>query len=631
MKTQLLTLALIFCFCFSSFAQEKSHTGKFSGIFQAPLFLSTDQTDLSKTQLNLVFQSIYAKQKSNIRNTRELKKLKMIQKWNDIQHHNFGETGNKTTAVNPTIGTNFKGNELKTWTPTDNSIAVSNDGIIVSCINYGVNYYKTDGTPLLVDFTWNDFVNNALLNQAKYDPRVLYDNLHDRFIIVLLHGFSSTTSKILVCFSKTNNPTDGWHIYQLNGNPYNDTTWSDYPTIGINNDELFINCNRFGDAPLYKWKETYIYQIGLAEGYAGNSINYGLWNQIFTPDNQDGITLYPASHGMGDTMQQKMYFVQLMPDAGNAVYLYTIDGKLGSPNLTLSNTSFAVPPFEVCANALQKDPTTGNLDSLSTGNAWTQNAFYTQNTVHYVQCVDNGTGWCGISYGRILLDSLKAEVTTYSIPGTDLSYPAIASIGFLNTDKGVAIAYVQSDSNITPQCGVISVDDAMTWSNLQTVKTGDTVVNILYPPSYPVMPERWGDYTGICRKYNSTIPEAWMAAAYGANTPPRNASYGTWIAQIISNEPLSTITNQKNDDKFVLYPNPVKEIINIEFENKIPGNVSVKIIDINGREVLSIFNDYLLQSINRISFNKIALPVGNYIVLGMRENQVLFREKMIVK
>ncbi|MCC7030324.1 MAG: T9SS type A sorting domain-containing protein [Chitinophagaceae bacterium] len=555
----------------------------------------------------------------------------MQQKLVSIGNNAGGTQQFKTTASNPTIGTNFKGNELKTWTPTDNSIAISNGGIIVSCVNYGVEYHQDNGTPILQNHTWTDFVNNALLNQAKFDPRVLYDNQHDRFIIVLLHGFSSTTSKILVCFSKTNNPVDGWNIYQLSGNPYQDSAWSDYPTIGISDDDLFINCNKFGDAPNYDFKKTYIYQVSLNEGYAGTSLQYGMWNNIYTPDNNDGLTLYPASQGMGQSMSEKMYFVQMMPDSGSQVYLYEINGKLSSPNKTFTAFQYPIPHFEVCANALQKDPTSGNLDSLSTGSAWTQNAFYLNRTVHFTNGVDMGNGWCGIQYGRIYLDSNKAVVTQYGDQGTDLAYSAVAAFGHDSTDQGVAIAYVQSDSNITPQCGVISVDNAMTWSSLQVVKPGDTVVNILYPPAYAVQPERWGDYTGICRKFNGLQPEVWLGAAYGANTPPRLASYGTWIAQILSNEPSTTVQLQQEDAKLSVYPNPAVDLFTLEFENQTPGIVTAGLYDATGKLMKALFNDYLRLSKNKITFNKLALPSGIYYIMISNQSGAILHQKLVIK
>ncbi|HOZ52463.1 MAG TPA: hypothetical protein PLU17_11430, partial [Chitinophagaceae bacterium] len=352
------------------FAQDikKINTGKFTGPFTLPLSSSTSRDDIGKPSWDILFQSLPNEEIEHLFHTEELKKIKMAQKLKSISS---GTSSNKTAGAAPTIGVNFKGNELKSWTPTDNSIAVSNGGQIVSCVNYGIEYYDTTGGAFIVSQTWNAFVNDTTLKSGKFDPRVLYDKLHDRFILVLLHGFSSTKSKILTFFSKTNNPLDGWYLYQLPGNPYNDTTWTDFPTIGVNNDELFINGNRFGDAPTYNWKETYIYQIGLTEGYAGLPLNYGLWNGIFTPDSLDGITLYPAANGLGDSMNEKMYFVQLMPDSGSHVYLYEINGLQSSATKTLTASQFAIPHYEVCANAFQKDPFTGFVDSLSTGSAWT--------------------------------------------------------------------------------------------------------------------------------------------------------------------------------------------------------------------------------------------------------------------
>jgi hypothetical protein len=296
----------------------------------------------------------------------------------------------------------------------------------------------------------------------------------------------------------------------------------------------------------------------------------------------------------------------------------------------MTASQYAIPHYEVCANAFQKDPTTNNIDSLYTGSAWTQNAFSVHNTIHFTYCADILNGWCGIQYGRIYLDSNRADVISYGQAGTDLSYPAVTSFGYDSTDQSAVIAYVQSDSTMTPQCGVISVDKAMTWSSLQTVKTGDTVVNILYPPSYATTPERWGDYTGICRKFNSSIPQAWMAAAYGANTPPRNASFGTWIAQIITSEPLS-ISNTSEKQHAILFPNPASEQFTIEFENEKIGKVRIELLNASGQVVKVLFDDILRVSRNQISFNQLMLNTGLYTIKVSRNNQIIASEKLMIK
>lgn len=599
-------------------AQQKTviSTGIYSGPFTMPKLVSSSEIEMHKPMWHISFQSMPNEAEEDIFHLEELKKLKMSQKMKSIENGNTMPSFKKTRASNPTIGVNFNGNALNSFTPNDNSIAVSNGGKIVSCINEGIAYYDTLGNTLMSQITWTDFVNDASLNQGKYDPRVIYDKLNDRFIVVLLHGYSSSTTKVLVSFSKTNNPLDGWNNYALSGNPYNDTTWTDYPTIGISDSDLFINGNRFGDAPTYNWKETYIYQIGLADGYAGTALNFGLWHQIQTPDGNDGITLYPASHGAGEAMPSKMYFVQLMPDSGSHVYLYELNGSLNAASKTLTASQYAIPHFETCANALEKDPTTGAIDSLSTGAAWTANAFYNNKVVHFSFCADIASGWCGVHYGRIFLDSNKATVTNYGQAGTDLCYPAIAYFGYDSSDQSAILAYERSDTLTLPETGILSIDNAMTWSNMQTVKAGDTSVNILYPPSPPFfMPERWGDYTGMCRKYNSQIPQAWMAGGFGANALRKN-SYGTWIAQIITNEvqPNAVIDINNQKAKAILYPNPAVDFFNLEFYNEKAGHISIDIFDMQGRLIKNLLNDFLGASNNQISFNKLMLPAGNYLL-----------------
>lgn len=600
-----------------------THTGKYSGVYTQPLFLSTSSSDLKKPQLHYSFESLYQKSKSRLFQVAKLKDAKMTQKVESLTE-NERFVASKLTISNPLVRSSFKGNELKSWTPTDNSIAISKGGIIVSCVNYGIEYYNSDGTPLLSNATWSDFVNNNLLDQAKYDPRVIYDNKNDRFVVVLLHGFSSATSKILVGFSKSNNPLEGWNIYQMSGSPFSDTSWSDYPNIGLNDKDLFISLNRFGDAPDYKWKKTYMYQIGLNEGYNGQSLNYGLWNDIYTPKGEDAITLVAANEGLGNRLTNKMYFVQLMPDSGSYVYLYKLADTLGNPP-TLSVAQYAVPHYEVCANAFEKNPSTGGIDSLSSSIAWAQNAFYLNGVVHYTHSADMGTGWCGISYGRIDINAGKADVTMYGGQGTDLCYPAVASFGEDSNSHEAMIAYLQSDISMTPQCGVIGVDKEMKWSAPRVIKTGDTMVNILYPPDYAIQPERWGDYTGICRRYNTTFPEVWTGAAYGANTPPRMASYGTWIAELVK------YPSDRPNAEVQVYPNPMTEMFTLEFDNEMAGRITVQMFDVAGKLVYKLFDDQLKTSRNRLSFNALALPKGMYFIKVSRNGKALFSKKLTVR
>lgn len=610
-------------------AQQKQP--EFHGVFTAPLYKTIQQDDMKQPEWHVGFEFLYKKGKSDIFNT---KALKQAQTANKMASPYFSQlvAPKKTRTQNPVLGINFKGNELKSWTPTDNSMAISNDGKIVSCINYSIEYYDTAGNNFLSNQTWDGFFNDPNLSQAKFDPRVIYDPKHDRFVLVLLHGFSSSTSKVLICFSKTNDPVDGWNVYQLSGNPLQDTSWTDYPLIGLNDDELFITGNRYGDPPAYPWHGAYVYQIDLQSGYSGNSLMFGIWNNIYGPDNEDGFSLYPASQGQGKNMTDMMYFAHLRPDSGSHVYIYKISGKLNSTNKSMVASMYSIPHYDVCGNAFEKDPTNGTIDSLSTASAMVQNAYYNNNNIHFVFSADILNGWCGIYYGRVKLDSNKCVIKTYGAPGTDMSYPAVASFGYDTLDQSSVIAFLRSDANITPECDVVGVDHKQVFSDYYTVKHGDTAVNILYPPAYPIMPERWGDYTGIARRYSADSAEVWMAAAYGANTPPRLASYGTWIAQLKNtNLAVGLPQTTKQPSAVAVYPNPVRDMFTIEFEATQHAWVEVDLIDSRGALVRRLFADHIPESRCRLNFNKLVLTTGTYFV-SVKEDGVLMKtEKLSIE
>jgi Secretion system C-terminal sorting domain len=610
-------------------AQEKKPI--FKGIYTQDKYKTISTESMKGNNWNVNFEFMYKKSKTDIFQTKQFKQLQTQKKLAAITDNTNTTAEKKYRTLAPTVGTNFKGNELKSWTPTDNTVAISNSGYIVSCVNWGIEFYDTAANVLLFNQTWDGFINDSTLAQPKFDPRVIYDNKNNRFILVLLHGFSSTTNKIVICFSKTDNPMDGWNVYRLSGNPYNDTAWTDYPVIGLNDDDLFISGNRFGDPPSYSWKGAYIYQVSMANGYAGTPIQFGIWNNIYAPDGEEAFTIYPASQGLGKSLVEKMYFVHLRPDTGSKVYVYELTGKLQSPVKTFTAKQFNIPHYDVCGNAFEKDPTTGNIDSLSTASAMVQNAYYNNKMIHFTFSADISNGWCGLHYGRVKLDSNKAVVKAYGLVGTDMSYPAVAAFGRDTNDQSAVIAFLRSDSTITPECDVIGVDHKMVFSTHSTVKLGDTVVNILYPPAYPIMPERWGDYTGIARKYDKDTPEVWMAGAYGANTLPRRASYGTWIAQLKNeNAPLSLAHTDKGTSNMNLYPNPITDMFTIEFEAKQHAQILVALYDVQGKKIKTLFDDHIPESRCRLSFNKLMLPNGLYYVQVVENNVMVQNQKLLV-
>ena len=522
---------------------------------------------------------------------------------------------NKTTGATPVIGNSFRGNDLNSFTPSDNDIAISNDGIIVSVINQNIEVYAANGSQLLGFARWNDFIDYSTLNRGKFDPKVLYDPYHDRFVTLILHAPADTTNtSIIIAFSKTNDPLQGWHMYNLTGNPIMNGGWTDYASIGINEFELFLNANLFERAPNFSYLGTYIQQIDLASAYAGAPLQSKLWSGF---DRTKFITIKPAPDGqLRETGNRNMRFVMLNPGQDSLVYSFNITDTMNASSLTIDSASYEIPYYSACAQGYIKDQNSGFIDSISTGSAWAMRAFTLDNNIHFTFS-SNQNGDCGVNYGRINLGTQSANYTTYSEPGTNLAYPCIASIGYNEQDKNTAMVYVRSDTNILPEVCVITIDDAMIWSSAQTVKQGDTIIDILGAPGNPNGTERWGDYSGIARKYNATTPpEAWLFGAYAANTSGRFNSWANWIAQIKSADfPVSVSQTDKNSKHNAsIYPNPAISNYTVSFELEKKSDVSLIIYNMNGSTVKTLYQGKLPKSRNEFVFNRNALPNGQYFI-----------------
>jgi len=324
-------------------------------------------------------------------------------------------------VVTPLLGQNMEGNWSVVGTPPDNTMAISNGGFIVSANNDGVEYHNAAGQFLYVDF-WANFINDPSLTGMIYDPKVIYDSQADRFVMVVLHGSTAATSKVLVCFSKTNNPLTGggWWIYNLSGNPLNNNCWWDYPNLGVSNNEIYVTGNLFTSGN-NTFNQAVVYQISKAQGYAGGTINFDTWSG-FSSTPFAAFTLVPASFGQQGNFGPGIYFVSNAAGGNNKIRLWHLTNDLGS-NPQFNTVSVNTTAYSPAAPGLQA----GTADQLDNGDCRIQNAFFLNGIIHFTFCSDAGSGWNGINYNRLTVaNNTNTSVMLGQVGTADLCYPAVA-------------------------------------------------------------------------------------------------------------------------------------------------------------------------------------------------------------
>ncbi|MEC7083549.1 MAG: hypothetical protein VXW54_01255, partial [Bacteroidota bacterium] len=230
-------------------------------------------------------------------------------KKNEVSHI---KTQKKSLNVGLNIDYGLEGNYYNNKVPNDNTLAISNDGLMIAGINSSYIIYDQNNDSILKRATLNSltFSFNQLLFVKKYDPKFIYDPNEDRFIMVFLVGNNPINNHICVAFSTSNNPLDDWNVYMLTGDALGTDHWTDYPAISLTNDELFITGNLLQHN--VSWQEGFyqslIWQIDKTQGYQGNdTLDFNLWSEL--KDDSIYIRNIHPIRGARELQSKNQYFL----------------------------------------------------------------------------------------------------------------------------------------------------------------------------------------------------------------------------------------------------------------------------------------------------------------------------------
>ena len=514
-------------------------------------------------------------------------------------------------SVTPVVGSNWLGNVNSGGSPLDNSIAISNGGIIVSAANTTIEIDDISGNLLYYNDLSTFFNDPNITNTC--DPVVLYDKLADRFIFFFQEcAGNSANSYLCIAFSKTNNPaTGGWWKYKLSGNPLNDNSWFDYPKMAISNNELYITGNLFYDAGGNN--QAILYQIQKAAGYSGSSLSWQYWNNI----SGSPFTLLPVGSGQGLSFGPGCYLVSTKSAGASTINLYDLTDDMTATNEQLNYYSVSTTAYSPAANSSQL----GTSCLLDNGDCRTLSGFYLNGIIHFVFHSDIGSGWNGLNYNRLTVSSTTNQSSIFGLSGSfDYSYPSVSSYATSTTDKSVMIGFGRASSSIYPEIRVVNCDNSMNWSGSTLVKSSSSYAS--YTSSTE---ERWGDYTGTTRKHNSSSPSIWMNGMFGRS----DNKWDTWIAEIHDNT-VTGINENNNVNSLSVFPNPVVETFTVEFSLSENTNLEIGIFDVSGKMVKELYKGKGLQGDNVFSFNKANLTAGIYFLIINNNLKTIKNEKIII-
>jgi hypothetical protein len=427
-------------------------------------------------------------------------------------------------------------------------IAVAGPDHLLAVVNSSIEWYTKTGVLQLSLSLEDDFFNVLSPRSRPFDPKVIYDQYADRFVVIALERVDNgifnpnNVSRVLVAISDDQNPNGTWFLIAINAivNIGGFNHWADYPGLAIDEEAVYLTANLF----LFQLNQFGGSRLWILEKGVGTGGVYDGGTSTLTrhdPSSASGMqmqsfTMQPAHvFGPGGVAGNSGTFLISSGWASgpiDALSVIRVNDPLGSP--TFSNQFIALGDI-TSGYGLPDAPQAGSGVDVETNDGrilhavWRNNSLWAVNTVSPSSGPDAGQAtahWYQIDTSTLNALSLvqQGDVGGEDIAtGTHTFFPAIAVDGIGN----MALGFSASAPTIFPGAyytGRKPSDPTATVQPSQTLATGVDY----YIRTFGSGSNRWGDYSGM-----SVAPDDdrtfWVYNEYAlARGTPSDGEDGRW-------------------------------------------------------------------------------------------------------
>ncbi len=388
----------------------------------------------------------------------------------------------------PFLLNEFEGIPMGNSIPPDPYLAVGPNNII-AVVNTSFRIFDKEGN-ILKTISADSWYNNVFPSSGAFDPKVLYDAIDQRWVMVWLQqNDGAHSANLLLSVSDDSDPIGTWYNWALPANlngTSNGDNWTDYQGVGYDQNAIYVTGNQWsfavGGQNTFQYAKIRI--IPKAQLYA-NTAGACSWKDIWNINNGNSFTIRPS---FMYTNSSKYYLVEV-PYQANFVRVYNITNPLGTAVLGLNNiavTSYSSP---------------GNPSQLGGGMALEGGGSYLRNEpkfrdgfLYYVHAIQNPSfpQYSALHYVKINT-STNTTTQDYSFGANGYwhFYPSMD----VDVNGNVALAY--SRSSLNEYAGAFFTgrfaNDPAGFMGSQPIAAGEGN----YVVTYGGTRNRWGDYTGI--------------------------------------------------------------------------------------------------------------------------------------
>ncbi|MBP6389264.1 MAG: hypothetical protein KA175_08920 [Flavobacteriales bacterium] len=391
--------------------------------------------------------------------------------------------------------------------PLDNTVAHGPQGWVISVSNGVIDMYQNGRMRFRKDLY--SFLDRKLLGPC--DPKIVIDPTNQRYVVFAQRCSNQyANSEILLGFSSTSNPLDGWTFYKISGNPNRvQGQWFDYPKMALSSDGLYIGGNIF-DAN-NRFVESVVYQVDKHAGFAGVELDYRVWSNL----PQSPFTVAPVSSVTDVVYGPGIYLLSTYWAHGSErLHLYEITDDVHSPNAVLRYYPVPTDKYYFFDKAYQQNRVIDNGDPRM------QDAFlYDGRIYHTFTSGDGQRNFSRVNLNVLEFPNLKnTSVLIGDDRNTSYAYPSIQLVKPNGQAPFIFVQYNTTSNTSFPSIRCKACDLSLNCSDERTIKDGDGVI-LGY--------DRWGDYSTVSR-CASAGEFAYAVSSYGK----RDGTRQTWMSLI---------------------------------------------------------------------------------------------------
>ncbi|MFI7546540.1 hypothetical protein [Actinoplanes sp. NPDC049599] len=347
--------------------------------------------------------------------------------------------GVRTLAPSPTtINSNFDGiNQTGGGggQPSDVNASVGPTQILET-VNRRVTVFNKTGTQQCTN-TLAGWLGLGTTN--VFDPRTLYDNLNNRFVIIATtNGTAGAAPRLFLAASTSGNACGGYFVYTLTftGGLFPNGMLLDYPYLGQDRNAILSSTNNFNPGYL----NSTAWSVSKAQLYAGAAVSFPAFSVAFStaPVTVAGIPIGTTAN---------TFYVAGVPGTGYNLYRMTNSAGPGTAlvlQATIAN-SYAAPPRRVnqCGTTVTLDPLDGRIAWAPVQAANSQFIWFTHG--------NNIAGFPGIRYGAISTTANTATVANAFHNGTSDDFsPSLGAFETAANSFNIWLNWAYTDTGATP-------------------------------------------------------------------------------------------------------------------------------------------------------------------------------------